>query len=588
MRLFNQLKWYFIREWKRYLGAILLLLTIAILQLLPPKIVGILIDLIIKNKKNGIEILPWISIIFFVAITVYILRYLWRVLLFGASYQLATELRVKLYSYLSQQSQEFFLMNRTGDLMARATNDVDRVVFAAGEGVLTLVDSLVMGLSVLIIMSTQINFLLTMIALIPMPVMGILIKQYGKKLHHSFLNAQSAFASLNNQTQEILTSIRMIRSFGLEKNQLDKFYAIVNKTGRKNMQVAKIDARFDPVIYLSVACSNLLSVIGGGWLVWNNQITIGQLTSFIMYLGLMIWPMLALAWMFNIVERGSAAWDRINSLLNLKLSIKDGDKLISSSPGILKININLFIYPKNNIPSLKNINIILKPGKTLGICGPTGSGKSTLLKLIQRQFNITDGDIIYHSHSISELKIHQWRSKIAVVNQTSFLFSDSIYNNISLGKPRATYKEIETVSKIADIHKDIISFPDGYKTEVGERGVMLSGGQKQRISIARALLLNAEILILDDALSAVDGATENKILKNINNWKKNNHSFIVTAHRLSSLIKLDEIIVIKDGLIIQRGNHLSLIQEKNWYRSMYNYQKLEIKLEDQQNLSENL
>jgi len=588
VRLFNQLKWYFIREWKRYLGAILLLLTIAILQLLPPKIVGILIDLIIKNKKNGIEILPWISIIFFVAITVYILRYLWRVLLFGASYQLATELRVKLYSYLSQQSQEFFLMNRTGDLMARATNDVDRVVFAAGEGVLTLVDSLVMGLSVLIIMSTQINFLLTMIALIPMPVMGILIKQYGKKLHHSFLNAQSAFASLNNQTQEILTSIRMIRSFGLEKNQLDKFYAIVNKTGRKNMQVAKIDARFDPVIYLSVACSNLLSVIGGGWLVWNNQITIGQLTSFIMYLGLMIWPMLALAWMFNIVERGSAAWDRINSLLNLKLSIKDGDKLISSSPGILKININLFIYPKNNIPSLKNINIILKPGKTLGICGPTGSGKSTLLKLIQRQFNITDGDIIYHSHSISELKIHQWRSKIAVVNQTSFLFSDSIYNNISLGKPRATYKEIETVSKIADIHKDIISFPDGYKTEVGERGVMLSGGQKQRISIARALLLNAEILILDDALSAVDGATENKILKNINNWKKNNHSFIVTAHRLSSLIKLDEIIVIKDGLIIQRGNHLSLIQEKNWYRSMYNYQKLEIKLEDQQNLSENL
>ncbi|WP_075629958.1 SmdA family multidrug ABC transporter permease/ATP-binding protein [Buchnera aphidicola] len=580
MKLFNQLRWFFIREWKRYFGAILLLIIIAILQLLPPKIVGMLIDLIIKEKIHGIQILPWISIILLVAIIVYILRYLWRILLFGASYQLATELRVKFYSYFSQQSQKFFLKNKTGDLIARATNDVDRVVFAAGEGVLTLVDSLVMGLSVLVVMSTQISFLLTVISLIPMPIMAILIKKYGQELHETFRHAQASFALLNNKTQEILTNIRMIRAFGLEKNQSDKFDEIVNNAGKKNMEVAKIDARFDPVIYLSVAFSNLLAIIGGGWLVWNNYITIGQLTSFIMYLGLMIWPMLALAWMFNIVERGSAAWDRINSIINKELCIQDGKKILPSSSGILKANINLFFYPKNNIPSLKDIHFILEPGKTLGICGPTGSGKTTLLKLIQRQFNIKKGDILYHSIPLSKLKIDNWRSRIAVVNQTSFLFSESIANNISLGKPTASQKEIEKVAKLADIHKDIIYLPRGYETQVGERGVMLSGGQKQRISIARALLLNAEILILDDALSAVDSKTENNILKNINQWKKNGHSLIITAHRLSALINSDEIIVIKNGLIIQRGNHSQLSQEENWYKAMYYYQKSEMELED--------
>lgn len=573
MRLFNQLKWYFIKEWKRYLGSIILLITIAFLQLVPPKIIGILIDLIIKEKMSGIKILPWILIIFLIAITVYILRYLWRILLFGASYNLATELRVKFYSHLSNQSQIFFLKNRTGDLIARATNDVDRVVFAAGEGVLTLIDSSIMGLSVLVVMITQISWLLTIISLIPMPIMAFLIKKYGNELHDKFRNAQHSFSLLNNQTQEILTSIRMIRSFGLEENQLKKFNCIVNEAGKKNMQVAKIDARFDPVIYLSVAFSNLLAITAGGYLVWHDIITIGQLTSFIMYLGLMIWPMLALAWMFNIVERGSAAWERIYSIINQKLYIEDGKKTTDNISKIINVHINTFFYPKRNIPSLKKINFTLLPGKTLGVCGPTGSGKSTLLKLIQRQFKITEGEITYGSISLLQLKINYWRSKISVVNQTAFLFSDNIYNNICLGKPNASKSEIEKAAKLADIHKDIICLPEGYQTQVGERGVMLSGGQKQRISIARALLLNTEILILDDALSAVDGNTENNILNNLEKWKKTGRSIIIVAHRLSGLINADEIIVIKKGVIIQKGNHKKLIQEKNWYQSMYYYQQ---------------
>ncbi|QFQ32286.1 SmdA family multidrug ABC transporter permease/ATP-binding protein [Buchnera aphidicola] len=576
MRLFKQLKWYFIQEWKRYLGSIILLITIALLQLIPPKIIGILTDLIIKEKISSIKTIPWILTIFFIAITIYILRYLWRILLFGASYNLATELRVKLYSHLSNQSQIFFLKNRTGDLIARATNDVDRVVFAAGEGVLTLIDSSIMGLSVLIIMITQISLLLTTVSLIPMPIMAILIKKYGRELHDKFRKSQYLFSLLNNQTQEILTSIRMIRSFGLEKNQLKKFNKIVNETGKKNMQVAEIDARFDPVIYLSVAFSNVLAITVGGYLVWHHTITIGQLTSFIMYLGLMIWPMLALAWMFNIVERGSAAWERIYLIINKKLYIEDGKQTTSNISKIIHVHINSFFYPKSNIPSLKKIHFTLLPGQTLGICGPTGSGKSTLLKLIQRQFKITEGEITYDSVPLLKLKIDYWRSKISVVNQAAFLFSDNIYNNIALGKPNASKNEIETAAKLADIHKDIICLPKGYQTEVGERGVMLSGGQKQRISIARALLLNTEILILDDALSAVDGNTENNILNNLKKWKKTGRSIIIVAHRLSGLINSDEIIVIKKGVIIQKGTHKKLIKEKNWYQSVYKQQNKKI------------
>jgi ATP-binding cassette subfamily B protein/ATP-binding cassette subfamily B multidrug efflux pump len=299
-----------------------------------------------------------------------------------------------------------------------------------------------------------------------------------------------------------------------------------------------------------------------------------------MYLGLMIWPMLALAWMFNIVERGSAAWDRISSILNQELYIQNGTKKTSDLSGILNINIKKFFYPNNTQPSLKNINIIIKPNTTLGICGATGSGKSTILKLIQQQFNITKGNISYNYLNLSTLDINDWRRRIAVVNQATFLFSDSIANNIALGKPHASQQEIKHVAKLADIHKDIIRFPKGYNTKIGERGVTLSGGQKQRISIARALLLNTEILILDDALSAVDGITENNILKNLKKWKKSKHTLIIAAHRLSNIAQSDEIIVLKNGSIIERGNHKTLLKQKKWYTSMYHYQKLKTEFEE--------
>ncbi|MEF3092451.1 SmdA family multidrug ABC transporter permease/ATP-binding protein [Raoultella sp. WB_B2P2-3] len=579
MRLFAQLSWYFRREWRRYLGAIALLAIIAVLQLIPPKVVGIVVDGVTKEHYTAEKVWMWVGVLVLIAIMVYLLRYVWRVLLFGASYQLAVELREDFYRQLSRQHPAFYLRHRTGDLIARATNDVDRVVFAAGEGVLTLVDSLVMGCAVLIVMSTQISWQLTLLALLPMPVMALVIKRNGDALHERFRVAQAAFSSLNDRTQESLTSIRMIKAFGLEDRQSAQFAADAEDTGKKNMRVARIDARFDPTIYIAIGTANLLAIGGGSWMVLQGSMTLGQLTSFVMYLGLMIWPMLALAWMFNIVERGSAAYSRIRTMLEEAPAVKDGSETAPEGRGMLNVAVREFIYPQANKPSLEKVNFVLQPGQMLGICGPTGSGKSTILALIQRHFDVTQGDIRFHDIPLTRLQLDSWRGRLAVVNQTPFLFSDTVANNIALGRPEATAEQIERVARLASVHEDILRLPQGYETEVGERGVMLSGGQKQRISIARALLLEAEILILDDALSAVDGRTEHQILYNLRQWGEG-RTVIISAHRLSALTEASEILVMQHGHIAQRGRHEVLAAQPGWYRDMYRYQQLEAALDD--------
>lgn len=579
MRLFAQLSWYFIREWCRYLGAVVLLIIIAILQLIPPKVVGIVVDGISQHHFSGAWLAGWIGLLVSVAVVIYLLRYVWRVLLFGASYRLAVELREDFYHKLSRQPPEFYLRHRTGDLMARATNDVDRVAFAAGEGVLTLVDSLVTGCVVLIVMSTQISWQLTLVALLPMPIMALVIKRFGDRLHHRFKVAQAAFSALNDRTQESLASIRMIKAFGLEERQSALFAADARDTGEKNMRVASVDACFDPTIYIAVAHANLLAIGGGSWMVCQGTLTLGELTSFTMYLGLMIWPMLALAWMFNIVERGSAAYSRIRPLLAEVPIVKDGTEPVAAGQGILSVAINAFHYPAVSRPTLEQIHFTLKPGQIVGLCGPTGAGKTTILSLLQRHFDVQDGDIRFNDIPLPALRLDDWRSRLAVVNQTPFLFSDTVANNIALGKPDATLQEIEQVAILACVHEDILRLPKGYETDVGERGVALSGGQKQRLSIARALLLDAEILILDDALSAVDGRTEHQILHNLRQWGAG-RTVIISAHRLSALTESSEILVLQHGHIVQSGRHGQLVSQPGWYRDMYRYQQLEAELDD--------
>ncbi|AFH93217.1 SmdA family multidrug ABC transporter permease/ATP-binding protein [Providencia stuartii] len=578
MRLFSQLSWYFLSEWRRYVGAVCFLIIIAILQLVPPRLVGVVVDGISNQTMATSQLVSYVALMLFIAVVVYGLRYVWRIWLFGASYKLAVQLRQKFYRQLSLQNQSFYLRYRTGDLIARTTNDVDRVVFAAGEGVLTFVDSLVMGCAVLIMMSVEISWQLTLLALIPMPIMALVIKRYGDQLHHRFKHAQGAFSSLNNHAQESLTSIRMIKAFGLEDHQSNQFEQVATEAGRRNMHVARVDARFDPTIFIAIGMANLLAIGGGSWMVLQGTLTLGELTSFVMYLGLMIWPMLALAWMFNIVERGSAAYSRIRSLLDEPLDIEDGHQSLDAEKGALSARIKTFSYPETDRVALHDIQFDLKPGQFLGLCGPTGSGKSTLITLIQRQFDVTEGAISYQGKPLPEIRLDEWRGRLAVVNQSPFLFSDTIAGNIALGNPQATVEQIEEAARIACVHDDILRLPEGYQTQVGERGVMLSGGQKQRISIARAILQNAEILILDDALSAVDGQTEFTILQNLSRWREGK-TLIISAHRLSALVDADNILVLSQGSIAAEGIHSTLSVQPGWYKDMYHYQQIEATLD---------
>ncbi|MGL4858137.1 MAG: SmdA family multidrug ABC transporter permease/ATP-binding protein [Enterobacteriaceae bacterium] len=585
MGLFIQLGWYFRQEWRRYSATIALILGIALLQLLPPQLVGVLVDQASAAPLSTRQALLLVGAIALISLVIYLMRCLWRIMLFGASNRLAVRLRDDLYCQLSRQSPYFFQQYRTGDLMARATNDVDRVVLAAGEGVMMLADSLVNGIPILLIMSLQISWQLTLLALLPMPLMMLLIKYYGDLLYQRFKAAQGGFSQLNNAIQESLLSIRMIKAFGLEERQSEQVQQIAAHNTGLNIAVAKIDVLYTPTIYLTVALSNLLAVAGGCWLVMQQRLTLGELTSFMMYLGLLVWPVLAMAWMLNIVERGSAAYSRIASLLGLSPALKDGEHPLPAGRATLAVAVQRFRYPQQAQDVLRHIHFQVQPGQMLGICGATGSGKSTLLALLQRQFDICEGDIRYHDLPLSTVQLDSWRKRLAVVNQNPFLFSDSVLSNIMLGHPNATQAQIEQAAQLACVHDDIMRLPQGYETEIGERGVMLSGGQKQRIAIARALLMDAEILLLDDALSAVDSRTEFHILHNLRQWGAN-RTVILCAHRLSALSEANEILVLHQGNIIQRGDHSQLMAQAGWYGEMYRYQQLTAAL-DADELSEN-
>lgn len=579
MKIFWQLRWFFKLRWKHYLGSILLFTLISAMQLVTPKAVGHIVDGIVDNSMSTTEMLQWFAGLFVIILAIYGCRVLWRIWLFGASIELGSILRNRLYQHLSTQPPRFFERYKTGDLMARGTNDVKNIVVTAGEGVLTAADSLITGIAVLIIMITQISWKLTVMALLPMPFLAITIFYIVRVLHQRFKVAQEAFSELSDITQESLNGVRMLRAFGLEEQEQKRYEQMVDETGDKNIAVARVDARFDPAIQLSIGLSFFLSISVGAYLVHHQEITLGDLTAFTMYLGLMIWPMLAFAFLFNILERGAAAWNRLEEIFQLKPDIQSGSIALPSSAQPLHIAVDAFHWNADLPAALVNCHIQLKPGAMLGIAGPVGSGKSTLVSLLLRQQELHQGEIRYGDISIKLAILEQWRSKFAVVNQTPFLFSCSIYDNIALGQPDASEEQVYRAAKLACIHDDILKFPDGYATEVGEKGITLSGGQKQRIAIARAMLLNAEILILDDALSAVDGRTEHEILRNLEQHYRH-QSLIVIAHRLTALEKADEVVVLNHGHIVERGTHQELVSNQAWYSEMFHYQQLEQAMEE--------
>ncbi|WP_214889977.1 ABC transporter transmembrane domain-containing protein [Exiguobacterium sp. s142] len=573
MRVFKQLAWFFRLEWRTYAVGIVLLMFVAALELIPPRIIGRVIDGMNQGSLEADLLWMLLGGLAAVGIGNYVARFFWRYFIFGASIRLGRLLRSQLYRHFTDLDQRFYKKSRVGDLMAHATNDVQAVSTTAGAGILTLVDSVTMGTFVIITMVTTISWKLTVVALLPLPIMVILTTRYGKMLHSRFGVAQAAFSELNDKVQESVSGIRVLKSTGEVDHDVESFEKLSDEVMAKNVRVAKIDALYDPTIFGIVGLSYILSIGYGAYLIEQGELTIGQIVSFTAYLSLLTWPMLAFGWLFNIVERGRASYDRIERMLAIKPEIQDdpmaATKLDHSE---LEADIGSFRYDDTTV--LRDVTFRIEHGKTLGIVGRTGSGKTTIVRLLTREYDVTDGKIKIGGVNVRQVKKSLLLDKVALVPQDHFLFSDSIASNIAFGKPEAKMDEIMEAAKIAEVHDDILRLPEGYATLVGERGVTLSGGQKQRISIARALMIEADLLILDDALSAVDAKTEEAIIEHFRVGNPE-QSRLIVAHRLSAVEHADEILVLADGQVIQRGRHNDLIREPGWYKETYDRQQLE-------------
>ncbi|MDQ7093468.1 ABC transporter transmembrane domain-containing protein [Desulfosporosinus sp. PR] len=580
MLLFKDLMWFFKLEKKSYSVGIVMLVFVAVLNLFPPYVVRVLVDGVSHNNLTLKSLLQWSLWLAGTGLVVYGLRFVWRLMIFGAASRLSRLLRQQLFDHFTRLSPQFYQQHRTGDLMAHATNDIQAIETTAGMGVLTFVDSLTTGGLVVISMAIVISWKLTLITLLPMPLMAWSTSRYGTMLHQRFHRAQAAFSDLNDKVLENITGVRVVKAFGEEEAETEAFRRLSADVVEKNIAVAKVDALFDPTIQLIIGFSFFLALVFGAKDVVKGNLTFGQLTQFTIYLGQFIWPMLAFGWLFNILERGRASYDRVHSLLNIKQNICEREEAKSSLPmGDVEFRQATFTYPATSTPVLQDLNVLLRSGQTLGIVGKTGSGKTTFLRLLLREFDLSGGDLRIGGTSIYAVTLDALRKTIGYVPQDHFLFSISIAENIAFGKPEASLREIQKVAKIADIHNDIERLAKNYDTLVGDRGVTLSGGQKQRISIARALLTEPEILILDDSLSAVDAKTEKSILQGLREVRTQKTTFI-SSHRLSAVEHADLIIVLKDGQISEQGSHAELMELDGWYASTYRSQQIESSLEE--------
>ncbi|MET0960228.1 MAG: ABC transporter transmembrane domain-containing protein [Psychrobacillus psychrotolerans] len=575
MKVFLDLGWFFKQRKKQYLIGILMLLLVAFLQLLPPKIIGYVVDEISQKTLTTEFLVKWLVVLALASIGMYVLRYYWRIMIFGSSIYLARQLRENLFRHFTKMSPSFYQKKRVGDLMAHATNDLSAVQQTAGAGVLTLVDSLATGGFVIAAMAITINWKLTLIALLPLPLMAILTSYYGKLLHQRFRYAQEAFSNLNDKSQESISGVKVIKTFGQEKEDTKDFVRLSEEVVDKNIRVAKVDALFDPTISLVVGMCFFLSIVFGTRYILADEMSIGDLFAFTSYLGLLVWPMLAFGWLFNIVERGRASYDRIKNLMDEKIEIDDIPDAVNVKPeGDIHFHIEDFKFPGDDRSALHNVDFTLKRGETLGIVGKTGSGKTAILKLLMREFEGYTGKILYGDFAIDTYKKRSLREAIGYVPQDHFLFSTTVAGNIAFANANATIEEVQEAARLAYIHEDILHFTNGYNTIVGERGVSLSGGQKQRISIARALMMEPELLILDDSLSAVDAKTEEAILEALK-AKRNDETTIITSHRLSAIQHAHQIIVMNDGTIVEKGSHGELMELQGNYYEMYQLQQLE-------------
>ncbi|RKQ28642.1 ABC transporter ATP-binding protein [Oceanobacillus halophilus] len=572
--VFTKLGWFFKHYWKRYLFAVITLCLASAVGLIPPKLVGYTIDHIQFNTLTAKLLTIVVIAYILLAITHYVISFIWDYILFGGAAILEKWMRSKLMSHFLKMTPTFFGKYRTGDLMARSTNDLKAISLTAGFGILTLVDSSIFMLMIIAMMGFTISWELTFAALIPLPIMAYVMNKYGASIHRRFTEAQKAFGEMNNEVLESIRGVRVIRAFVQERQDAKRFSNMTNNVYLKNMEVAKIDALFEPTMKILVGLSYAIGIGNGAFLVFDNKMTLGDLVTFNVYLGMLIWPMFAVGELINVMQRGNASLDRVNETLDYASDVQNPivPKEVKDVRSI-KLEDVSFAYPNTETNCLSHLSLNVEKGQTIGVVGRTGAGKTTLFKLLLRQYPGIKGEIKISDTNIEDIALETLRSWIGYVPQDQIMFSKTIRENIQFGKSDATDEEIYRVMELAYFLDDMKQLPKGLDTEVGETGITLSGGQKQRVALARAFIKNPEILILDDSLSAVDGKTEAKIIQHLREERKNKTTFIA-AHRLSAVTHADHIIVLEDGKVVEEGTHEQLMKNNGWYEQQYKDQQL--------------
>lgn len=567
--------------WKRYtwlyLPGLLFLGLSSYLQVLSPRLLGSLIDEL-NVPADTIQmsaVYRGLLYLLLVALAAFVTRFIWRYAIMGNSRRIETALRRQLFDHLQSMPMQFYQHHKTGDLLVYAINDIGAIRQTFGPGLALMANTIVMSILSISSMSTQVNPRLTLFALIPVPLIIAIILWMGRQVRVRFRQVQEAFAAVSDRVQESITGIEVIKAYGQEDEEVERFEQLNRRSRYANINMTKISASMGPVVNVLFGVSFSVSLIYGSSLVLQQQLTLGEFVAFNGYLTLIINPVRSIARIINVLQRGMASLRRFQEILASQPEVFDapGIKPPEQWPermdGQLSVRNLTFTYPGETKPALSQISFELVPGRMIGILGRTGSGKSTLANLLMRLYEVPDGTIFLDGHDIRQMPLAVLRSQIAYVPQDNFIFSTTLAENIRFFDDRYTFPEIQKASRLADLDTTVADFPHGYETKVGERGMTLSGGQRQRLGLARALLRTAPILVLDDALSAVDTETERRILRQLlGEMKDRATGCLIIANRISALQFCDEILVLSDGQVIERGRHESLLAANGFYASI--------------------
>ena len=574
------LKKYFLRyKTKLFWGVIFILISNAGTVYVPILLKDSINDL--QKNISSAKLFDYAILIVATSLIAGIFRYLIRQTIIVVSREIEYDLRGDFWSHIQKLPLKYFQNNSTGNIMSHATNDINAVRMFIGPAVMYSIDTTIRVIIVLSIMLSM-NFSLTVYSLLPLPFLSFGVYKIGKLIHEKYTKIQENFSLLTTKAQENFSGIRVIKSYVREANEIKQWEKLSKDYLHRNMNLVRIQAMIMPILYIITGISIIVVIWLGGIKVINGEMNLGEIAAFVMYLGILIWPVIAFGWVMNIVQQGEASMKRLNKIFGEPYEIQDTDETNSSInqlKGEIEFKNVSFKYSDILPPVLKNINLKIPVGSTTAIVGHTGSGKSTLINLIPRLYDVTSGEILIDGNDVRKISLDVLRTNIAVVQQESFLFSDTVYGNISYGLRKINKNRVEEVSRIANFDKDVETFTKGYETIVGERGITFSGGQKQRASLARALAVDPKILILDDSFSAVDTHTEETILKNLKEFMKERTSILI-SHRISTVKDADMIIVISDGQIAEKGTHDELVKLNGIYADLHYKQLLEKELEE--------